>query len=183
MAGATMTRSASGTTTSMARHTSATTQAAAVAFKGKAFIVMGDQNSDPRRWRQPQRRHPRAARSSARERKLRHRRATARSRRAPRRAARISRIAATRASTPRTSTTASPATCAWTIYCRRKSCTSAPVACSGRRSPTPAAALVWGDRPAPSSDHRLVWLDVTAGGARCPPGSDPTASEPSRPRH
>jgi 3-phytase len=47
----------------------------------------------------------------------------------------------------------------------------------------PAAPLVWGDRPPPSSDHRLVWLDVTADGARCPPGSDPTASEPSRPRH
>jgi len=47
----------------------------------------------------------------------------------------------------------------------------------------PAAALVWGDRPAPSSDHRLVWLDVTVDGARCPPGSDPTASETSRPRH
>jgi len=47
----------------------------------------------------------------------------------------------------------------------------------------PAASLVWGDRPAPSSDHRLVWLDVTAGAARCPPGSDPTASETSRPHH
>jgi hypothetical protein len=47
----------------------------------------------------------------------------------------------------------------------------------------PAASLVWGDRPAPSSDHRLVWLDVTADGARCPPGSDPTASGLSRPRH
>jgi len=46
-----------------------------------------------------------------------------------------------------------------------------------------AASLVWGDRPAPSSDHRLVWLDIIAGGARCPTGSDPTASEPSRPRH
>jgi endonuclease/exonuclease/phosphatase family protein len=46
----------------------------------------------------------------------------------------------------------------------------------------PAASLVWGDRPAPSSDHRLVWLDVTAGGARCPPGSDRTASELSHPR-
>jgi hypothetical protein len=46
-----------------------------------------------------------------------------------------------------------------------------------------AAALLWGDRPPPSSDHRLVWLDVTADGARCPPGSDPTASAPSHPRH
>jgi endonuclease/exonuclease/phosphatase family metal-dependent hydrolase len=45
----------------------------------------------------------------------------------------------------------------------------------------PAAKLVWGDQPAPSSDHRLVWIDVTAGGARCPPGNDPTASDPSRP--
>ncbi|MEO8016794.1 MAG: endonuclease/exonuclease/phosphatase family protein [Pseudomonadota bacterium] len=46
----------------------------------------------------------------------------------------------------------------------------------------PAARLVWGDRPPPSSDHRLVWIDLTVDGARCPPGSDPTASEPSRPR-
>jgi hypothetical protein len=45
----------------------------------------------------------------------------------------------------------------------------------------PKAKLVWGDRPAPSSDHRLVWIDVTADGARCPPGNDPTASDPSRP--
>ena len=40
----------------------------------------------------------------------------------------------------------------------------------------PSATLVWGDEPAPSSDHRLVWLDVSVAGARCPPGSDPTAS-------
>lgn len=44
------------------------------------------------------------------------------------------------------------------------------------------ARLVWGDRPAPSSDHRLVWLDISATRARCPPGSDPTASGSSRPR-
>jgi hypothetical protein len=44
----------------------------------------------------------------------------------------------------------------------------------------PLARLVWGE-PAPSSDHRLVWLDVSANGARCPPGNDPTASDPSRP--
>ena len=43
------------------------------------------------------------------------------------------------------------------------------------------ATLVWGDRPAPSSDHRLVWLDVTSDPARCPPGSDPTASAISHP--
>jgi endonuclease/exonuclease/phosphatase family metal-dependent hydrolase len=47
----------------------------------------------------------------------------------------------------------------------------------------PAAKLVWGERPVPSSDHRLVWLDITADGARCPPGSDPTASGSSHPRH
>jgi len=47
----------------------------------------------------------------------------------------------------------------------------------------PAASLVWGDRPPPSSDHRLVWLDVIAGEGRCPPGSDPTASGSSRPHH
>ena len=45
----------------------------------------------------------------------------------------------------------------------------------------PAATLVWGDRPPPSSDHRLVWLDIIAAGGRCPPDSDPTASESSRP--
>ncbi len=43
-------------------------------------------------------------------------------------------------------------------------------------SDDPAAALVWGERPVPSSDHRLVWLDITADGARCPQGSDPTTS-------
>ena len=45
-----------------------------------------------------------------------------------------------------------------------------------------AAALVWG-QPPPSSDHRLVWLDLNAGAARCPPGNDPTASDSSRPGH
>jgi hypothetical protein len=43
------------------------------------------------------------------------------------------------------------------------------------------ARLVWGDQPPPSSDHRLVWIYVGAGGARCRPGNDPTASDPSRP--
>jgi endonuclease/exonuclease/phosphatase family metal-dependent hydrolase len=47
----------------------------------------------------------------------------------------------------------------------------------------PRAKLVWGDEPAPSSDHRLVWIDVSADGARCPPGSDPKASAPSHPGH
>jgi len=37
--------------------------------------------------------------------------------------------------------------------------------------------------PPPSSDHRLVWIDVSAGAARCPPGNDPTASAASRPGH
>ncbi len=45
----------------------------------------------------------------------------------------------------------------------------------------PGAALVWGDRPAPSSDHRLVWMDLTSDPDRCPPGSGPTASAISRP--
>ena len=45
-----------------------------------------------------------------------------------------------------------------------------------------AAALVWGSPP-PSSDHRLVWLDISPGATRCPPGSDPTASASSHPRH
>jgi endonuclease/exonuclease/phosphatase family metal-dependent hydrolase len=44
------------------------------------------------------------------------------------------------------------------------------------------AALVWGDRPAPSSDHRLVWLDIIAGAGQCPPGNDPKASA-AAPRH
>jgi endonuclease/exonuclease/phosphatase family metal-dependent hydrolase len=48
-------------------------------------------------------------------------------------------------------------------------------------SEEPEAALVWGDRPSPSSDHRLVWLDLTADAGRCPPGSDPTAIVTSSP--
>jgi 3-phytase len=47
----------------------------------------------------------------------------------------------------------------------------------------PAASLVWGDHPPPSSDHRLVWIDLSVTGARCPPGSDPTASASSHPGH
>ena len=47
----------------------------------------------------------------------------------------------------------------------------------------PAAALVWGDRPPPSSDHRLVWLDINVSGGRCPRGSDPTTSASSHPGH
>jgi hypothetical protein len=47
----------------------------------------------------------------------------------------------------------------------------------------PAARLVWGDQPPPSSDHRLVWIDVNVSGARCPPGSDPTTSASSHPGH
>jgi len=43
------------------------------------------------------------------------------------------------------------------------------------------AGLVWGDTPPPSSDHRLVWIDVSAGATPCPPGSGPTASESSHP--
>jgi endonuclease/exonuclease/phosphatase family metal-dependent hydrolase len=45
----------------------------------------------------------------------------------------------------------------------------------------PAAGLVWGDPP-PSSDHRLVWLDVNAAGSVCPPDNDPKASDPWLPR-
>jgi len=45
----------------------------------------------------------------------------------------------------------------------------------------PQARLVWGDDPPPSSDHRLVWLDLSADAARCPPGSDPTTSAASHP--
>jgi hypothetical protein len=47
----------------------------------------------------------------------------------------------------------------------------------------PLAALVWGDHPPPSSDHRLVWLDINADGARCPRGSDPKASDSSHHHH
>jgi hypothetical protein len=47
----------------------------------------------------------------------------------------------------------------------------------------PAASLVWGDHPPPSSDHRLVWIDLSVAQARCPPGSDPTTSESSHPGH
>jgi len=45
----------------------------------------------------------------------------------------------------------------------------------------PQAHLVWGDDPPPSSDHRLVWLDLSVDGGQCPPGSGPTTSDPSRP--
>jgi endonuclease/exonuclease/phosphatase family metal-dependent hydrolase len=45
----------------------------------------------------------------------------------------------------------------------------------------PSAKLVWGDEPAPSSDHRLVWIDISVAGARCPPGSGPTANDLSHP--
>lgn len=51
------------------------------------------------------------------------------------------------------------------------------------RQADPQAALVWGDRPPPSSDHRLVWLDLTSDPARCPPDSGPKASASSHPRH
>jgi hypothetical protein len=51
------------------------------------------------------------------------------------------------------------------------------------RQDEPGAALVWGDRATPSSDHRLVWIDLTSDPARCPPGSGPTASATSRPGH
>jgi hypothetical protein len=47
----------------------------------------------------------------------------------------------------------------------------------------PQARLVWGDSPPPSSDHRLVWIDLSVSGSPCPPGSDPTASDPSHPGH
>jgi hypothetical protein len=46
--------------------------------------------------------------------------------------------------------------------------------------PTPAeraGPLVHGEPP-PSSDHRLVWVDVSVTSGRCPPGSDPTAKIP-----
>ncbi len=43
------------------------------------------------------------------------------------------------------------------------------------------ADLVWGDPP-PSSDHRLVWLDVNVTRSRCLPDNDPTASAGSH-RH
>ncbi|HET7810391.1 MAG TPA: endonuclease/exonuclease/phosphatase family protein [Steroidobacteraceae bacterium] len=48
---------------------------------------------------------------------------------------------------------------------------------------SPLARLVDGgdDAPPPSSDHRLAWIDVSAGAARCRPGSDPTASAVSHP--
>lgn len=41
----------------------------------------------------------------------------------------------------------------------------------------PLGRLVWGEPP-PSSDHRLVWIDVNVVSDRCPPGSDPTTQTP-----
>ncbi|HEU4592271.1 MAG TPA: endonuclease/exonuclease/phosphatase family protein [Steroidobacteraceae bacterium] len=37
-----------------------------------------------------------------------------------------------------------------------------------------AARLVWGDDPPPSSDHRLVWIDVSIGPHQCRRSSTPT---------
>ena len=150
-------------------------------FQGQGVHHHGRPEFRSRGWRQPERRDRRAARASARRLASSCRRAPAAPRPARRRAAPMPRNAATRAPTPPTSTTASPATCASTIYCRRRACTVCGGGVFWPAQADPAAALVWGDRPAPSSDHRLVWLDVTADGARCPPGSDPTASAPSHP--
>jgi hypothetical protein len=50
------------------------------------------------------------------------------------------------------------------------------------RRDEPGASLVWGEPP-PSSDHRLVWLDITEDAGRCPPDSDPTAIVSLRPHH
>jgi len=48
----------------------------------------------------------------------------------------------------------------------------------------PLSKLVDGEGSSPpSSDHRLVWLDISPGAARCPPGSDPTTSASSHPGH
>ena len=47
---------------------------------------------------------------------------------------------------------------------------SAAAACSGQPQADPAASLVWGDRPPPSSDHRLVWLDVSVRRSSMPTG-------------
>jgi hypothetical protein len=42
------------------------------------------------------------------------------------------------------------------------------------RRTDPGAQLVWGDDPPPSSDHRLVWIDLAAGRRQCRRSSTPT---------
>ena len=133
------------------------------------------------RWRQPQRRHRRAARASARRTRSSCRRAPAAPRPARRRAAPMPRNAATRA----TDTADFNDRVAGNLRVDYLLPSKGLRVCGGGvfwpAQADPAAALVWGDRPPPSSDHRLVWLDVTADGARCPPGSGPTASASSHP--
>ena len=82
------------------------------------------------------RRHRRAARASARRRAVRaaerrRRRGQRRAGRRERRAARRSALRHRRLQRPR-----APATCASTIYCRRRASRCAAAACSGRRRPT-----------------------------------------------
>ncbi len=56
-----------------------------------------------------------------------------------------------------------PGTCAPTTCCRRGHCGSSTAPCSGRSQADPLFRLV-GDFPFPSSDHRLVWVDVAVPG-------------------
>ena len=54
---------------------------------------------------------------------------------------------------------------------------------SGVFWPPPAHPLarLLGDDQNPTSDHRLVWADISANGTRCQPGSDPTGDTAPRP--
>ena len=120
-AGAITTKSASGATTSRAAPAYIRDdEGRRGGFSGKAFIIMGDQNSDPVDGGSL---HDAIDALLANPRIDAQLRAAERGRargQRRRRAAPMPRNAATRASTPPISTTASPATCAWTIYCRRR---------------------------------------------------------------
>ena len=149
------------------------------ASTGKTFVIMGDQNSDPGRRRQPARRHRRdccsirgSTRSSCRKAPARIEASAAAGWR-ERRAARRSALRHRRLQRPRRRQPARGLSAAveGAARVRRRRVLAAP----GR------SAVEAGGDPPPSSDHRLVWLDISADAARCPPGSDPTASAGSHP--
>ena len=154
------------------------------ASRASAFIVMGDQNSDPVDGASLHDAIVGAAGQSAHRRPLRAAAAPAPSR--PRALqggvnACAARRSALRHRRLQRSRRRQPARGLSTAV--ERACACAAAACSGRRSADPARAPGVGRRPPPSSDHRLVWIDVSADAARCPPGSDPTTSAASHPGH
>ena len=130
---------------------------------GELFVIAGDQNSDPLDGDsipgsiQQLLEHPlvntRVTPQSAGRRRGHD--AAGRGQRRP--------TAATRGSTPPTSPTPHPATCAPTTCCRARTCGSSTPPCSGRSQASPLFPLT-GVFPFPSSDHRAVWIDVQVPG-------------------